>query len=286
MTTELTATLIMVLSAILHASAATVLKSAHHKHAVRGISLGIAFLIALVFIPLVPVPPLRVFLIIAVSGIVHIAYIHITIAVLERGDLGLVYPFMRGLAPVFAAVLALMFLQEELSPAAIFGLILVSGGLIVLSGTGGWKGRVETIYFHRVLFLLAVTAAITTGMYSVIDATGVRSVENPWSYVVWFGVIVEPACLATLWWRRRKTFMSGLKTEWRKGLVFTAFSMPGFAIAIYVLSLGPVAQLTAVRETSVFFAALLATVFLKEPFGARRILLAIIISMGLVLLHQ
>ena len=286
MTLEITATLIMLLSAILHAAASTVLKSATHKHAVRGMSLGIAFLVALVFVPVVPVPPLNVFGIIVLSGLVHIVYIHLTIAALERGDLGLVYPFMRGLAPVFAAMLALLFLGEQLSLAAILGLSLVSGGLVILSGTGGWQGRLKTIRSHHILFMLAIAAAITTGMYSVIDASGVRSVENPWSYVVWFGVIVEPACLASVWWLRRKTFVTGLKREWKKGLMFTAFSMPGFAIAIYVFSLGPVAQLSAVRETSVFFAALFATLLLREQFGTRRILLAAIISIGLVLLHQ
>jgi len=40
------------------------------------------------------------------------------------------------------------------------------------------------------------------------------------------------------------------------------------------------------RETSVIFGAVLATIWLKEAFGFRRIVLAIILAFGLVLMHM
>jgi len=47
---------------------------------------------------------------------------------------------------------------------------------------------------------------------------------------------------------------------------------------------GLLAEVAAIRETSVIFAALIGMLFLKERFGARRILAAIVIAAGIVLI--
>ena len=39
------------------------------------------------------------------------------------------------------------------------------------------------------------------------------------------------------------------------------------------------------RETSVIFGAILAALWLKENFGLRRVILAIILAIGLILMH-
>lgn len=292
MNIALTATLLMLLSAVLHAAGATLLKSSAHKHAVRGISLFITFLIAVFFVPFVPLPSGMTWVLLLISAVIHASYINLTIATLERGDLGLVYPIMRGAAPVLAAVFAFLLLGETMTGAAVLGLLIVTCTLVLLAGGGAAQaGSVfaryrEALVRDHVVLLFALGTAVGTALYSVTDAAGVRSVENPWSYVVWFGVVVEPICFLTLWARRRKTFFEGVRAEWQKGLLFGLITAPGFAIAIYVYSLGPVARLSALRETSVFFAAIFATIFLKEKFGLRRVVLAAVICVGLWLMHQ
>jgi len=282
---ELMASILMLASALMHAMSATILKSTHHKHAVRGISLVMAFCVALCFVPFVPLPTGKAWVFLGLSALIHTIYINLTIATLERGDLGLVYPFMRGLAPIFSAGIAFIVFKESLDGFAICGLLLVAGALIVLSGHGNFSSRMQALYKDRVMFSLAVLTALSTALYSIVDASGVRAVSNPWSYVVWFGVIVEPVCVASLYWRRRATFFTGVQREWKKGVLFGAVSMPGFAIAIYVFSLGPVARLAALRETSVLFAAILATIFLGEKFGHKRVIMALFVSLGLYLMH-
>ena len=58
-----------------------------------------------------------------------------------------------------------------------------------------------------------------------------------------------------------------------------------YGFALFALDIAPVAPMAAMRETSVVFGALLAALILKEPFGRRRILLAILLAAGLVLLQ-
>ena len=59
----------------------------------------------------------------------------------------------------------------------------------------------------------------------------------------------------------------------------------GYGIAIYALVLGPMAHVAALRETSVLFGALMGTVLLGEPFGARRVVAAAVIVAGLLLMN-
>ncbi len=282
----------MIVSAILHATGSTLLKSSIHKHAVRGISLILTFVVSLCFVPFVPLPTLQTWVLLFLAALIHPVAIVLSLAALERGEMGLAYPIMRGAAPVIAAVLAFFFLREGLSVFAAMGLIMVAMALILLaggngSGSGSLYERYRSVFIaDRAILLMALAAAAATALYSVVDAAGVRSVTNPWSYVVWFGVLVEPVCAAVLWLRHQKTFVADMRAEWRKGVLFGLITAPGFAIAIYVFSLGPVARLPALRETSVFFAAIFAAVFLKERFGHQRIVLAVVISFGLWLMHQ
>jgi drug/metabolite transporter (DMT)-like permease len=46
------------------------------------------------------------------------------------------------------------------------------------------------------------------------------------------------------------------------------------------------ANVAALRETSVLFAALIGTVLLGESFGARRIAAAVVIAAGLILMNR
>jgi len=58
-----------------------------------------------------------------------------------------------------------------------------------------------------------------------------------------------------------------------------------YTTALYAFSIAPIAGLAALRETSVIFGAILAALWLKENFGIRRIVLAIILAIGLILMH-
>ena len=51
------------------------------------------------------------------------------------------------------------------------------------------------------------------------------------------------------------------------------------------MTVAPIAIVATLRETSVLFGALIAVVFLKEPLRAARVIAAVIIVTGLVLIR-
>ena len=58
-----------------------------------------------------------------------------------------------------------------------------------------------------------------------------------------------------------------------------------YGAALYAFTLSDAALVTALRETSVVWAALLGAILLKEGFGRRRIIAATVLATGLVLMQ-
>lgn len=55
--------------------------------------------------------------------------------------------------------------------------------------------------------------------------------------------------------------------------------------ALLALAMGPVADIAALRETSIVFAALLGTYILGEPFGRKRVNAALAAAAGIALMY-
>ncbi len=62
-------------------------------------------------------------------------------------------------------------------------------------------------------------------------------------------------------------------------------SMTAYFIAIWAMTQAPIALVAALRETSVLFGAVLATVFLKEPLTGWRVLASSLVLAGMALLR-
>jgi len=75
------------------------------------------------------------------------------------------------------------------------------------------------------------------------------------------------------------------RPELRRAALSSLFNITTYGLALYALSMAPVAPVAAVRETSIVFGAILAALVLKEPFGVRRALLAAALVGALALLH-
>ena len=85
---------------------------------------------------------------------------------------------------------------------------------------------------------------------------------------------------------KRYNFKAYILADWRGGILAGLFGLITYTTALYAFSIAPIAGLAALRETSVIFGAILAVFWLKESFGKRRIILAIILALGLILMHM
>ena len=71
--------------------------------------------------------------------------------------------------------------------------------------------------------------------------------------------------------RRGKAAWNYVRASAPRGLVGGACSLAAYGIVLWAMTRAPVAAVAALRETSVLFAALMGSLWLKEGFGLPRL---------------
>jgi drug/metabolite transporter (DMT)-like permease len=271
-------------SAVTLAGANTFVKAAKDilgGRAVMALSSAIMMFPAVFFTPL-PTP--QTWLILGLSLPAHWLYQTALVRALSRGDLSLVFPVMRGSAPLLTAISASLVLQEHLSPLAIAGLVIASLATVLFALPERDFGGSRRVRNSALLWAVATGACVA--IYNVIDAQGVRSGPSQWSFIVWLFVLdwvgINTIALAT---RGPKQFVAAARAAFWPGIGAGVCSLFSFSMALYGFSVAPVAYISAMRETAVVFAAFMGWWFLREGFGARRTLAAVVLAGGLGLLQ-
>ena len=273
----------MLLSAFGHAVMNTFNKGAADKVLFRGLFLFLGAMVSLPFTFFLTPPSLQVWMHLGISFIIHGLYTFTLMNSLQKGDMGLVYPIMRGLAPVLAALVALVFLRETLPFWAVVALMAASFLLVAFA----WPGRGAGLNLPAVGY--AVMTAVMIACYSVNDAAGVRAMREaggaPLTYIAWFFVSVSLPIALICFWLRRRVLRRYVPKIIRPAIFASLTGFMSYSLALYAFSLAPVGAMVALRETSVVFGAILAAIVLKEPLGERRIVLAALLAICLVVLQ-
>lgn len=227
-----------------------------------------------------PAAPARPWVI--ASVIVHLGYFAGLIEAYRAGDMSQVYPIARGSAPLLTALISTAWLGERLGTLGWIGLLCLVAGVMTLSlRSGGDLARLD-----RRAVAFALFTAFTVCAYSVIDGVGVRTAGNALAYTsavfLGNGVIMALYGIA----RRGPKVLAGPSRLWGGGLAGGALQFASYGVALWAMTVAPIAVVAALRETSVLFGSLIAVVILREPLRALRVLAAVLIVVGLVLIEM
>ena len=75
-----------------------------------------------------------------------------------------------------------------------------------------------------------------------------------------------------------------MRREWRKSLAAGLLQIAAYGLVIWAMSVAAMASVSALRETSVIFAALIASAMLRERLGPVRVGAVLAVASGVVLL--
>jgi drug/metabolite transporter (DMT)-like permease len=280
---------LLLMAGLMHASWNALLKSDRSDRlSTFGVIMITGSLMGLCVVPFVPMIEPGAWIYLAASVAIHMLYYAFLLKAYSYGDLGHTYPIARGLGPLLVALVSGRFIGEHLRAQDIVGVVLLSCGLIALAmPLRSVVPRPGSR--HGLATLFAVLTGMTIASYIIADGLGVRAAgptfEHRLSYIAWLSVIEGPWLLLLALARRPHAMLQHLRRNWWRGVVGGAVANVGYGIAIYALALGPMAQVAALRETSVLFGALMGTLLLGEPFGRRRVAAAAVIVVGLVLMN-
>ena len=244
------------------------------------ISIG-SGVVALMFLPLVGVPASAAWPWLIASVVIHLVYFASLIESYRTGDLGQVYPIARGSAPLMTATATTIFVGEKLSLIGWTGILVLVVGVLLLSARGGR----ELAEIDRRAIGFALFTALTICAYSVVDGIGARHSSNPNAYSLWLFIGIAGVMLPYALYRDGADVIPAMQHFWRRGFAGGALQVLSYGIAIWAMTVAPIAIVATLRETSVLFGAAIAVVVLKEPLRAARIVAAFLIVCGLILIR-
>lgn len=261
-------------AAILHASWNAFLRTgADRLWSITVMSLT-GSIITLPLLFLVPVPGAAAWPYILLSSGLQVGYSLFLVAAYRQGQLGQVYPIVRGTVPLLVTLGGFLFFGEVLGPWQTLGVLLIATGIMSLS-LGKTRAATSSILF-------ALTTGLIIACYSTVDSRGVKLVELPVAYALWvlflFGIMITIAFAIT----RR-----GLAIDLQSPLTWKAagggvVAMLAYGLVVVAYAYAPAGLVTAVRETSVVFAVLIGALMLGEPLTVRRLLACVVVAGGAI----
>ena len=269
--------LIVLTAAFLHAFWNALVKGSGDKTIVLGL-IALGHVVPGVAITvLAPLPGWDALPYIIASTLLHWGYYYFLNLAYQKGDLSLVYPITRGLAPVMVALGAQIWIGESLPVLAWLGILAVSAGVMVLS-QGIFKTAVP-----KTSIVAAVIVATIVASYSLVDGIGVRLSDSIMGYIGW--LFTAEACVALFIFKTRWARLRLLPVKtWLLGFIGGILSATAYALVLYVKTEAPLGVVSALRETSVIFAALIGVIWFGEGPKTRRLLAGVIVGVGTVLI--
>jgi drug/metabolite transporter (DMT)-like permease len=237
--------------------------------------------VALTLLPLVGLPARVAWPWLIASAVIHLFYFAALIEAYRTGDLGQVYPIARGSAPLLTATATTLFVGENLSLVGWTGVAALAAGVLLLSAHGGR----DLVKIDRRAVGFALMTALTICAYSVVDGIGVRLAGNPNAYSLSLFVGIALVMVPYALYRGSRGVLPAMRHYWRRGFAGGALQVLSYGIALWAMTLAPIAIVATLRETSVLFGAGISVVVLKEPPRLPRAGAALLILCGLVLLR-
>lgn len=205
------------------------------------------------------------------SAVIHTGYNLSLVRTYRSGDLGQTYPVSRGSSPVLVALGAALFAHETLGVVSAIGIALVSGGILSLALQGN--------RFRSDFLPAAFTTGVLIGAYTVVDGIGVRlsgdSLAYSTSMFLLWSITMPP-----IYYAIRGKPPAYTKAQTAMAMAGGIVSILAYGIVIWAMQYDAMGVVSALRETSVVYAAIIGRIFLKEKLTVRRITSCIAIAIG------
>lgn len=264
-------------AALMHASWNALVKSRKDTSLATVLVVAGGGLLGALALPFLPAPAPQSWPYIAASSVAQLVYYTLLVETYSSGDMSLGYPLMRGSAPLLVALANGPLTGERLNSAQWLAVALICGGILAMYVSA--RSR-STGSRRATAFALATACVIAT--YTLIDGAGVRRSGAPATYTIW--IFLFSGLGATAWAaiRRGPDLLPFARANLPLVLVGGVTTLGSYGIALWAMTLAPVAAVAALRETSILFATAIAALVLRERVGPARVSAVALVACGAV----
>ena len=276
------AIVLLLTSASLHALWNLLLKRSQEKYSAMGWQVLISGILAFFLLLFTGFPPRSMWLLALISMALEAIYFILLSNAYSDHDFSLVYPIARGTAPAFLMLWSILFLQENPTTAGVIGILMIVSGMVIIGATSLIQNRGSRLHFKGILTALAV--ALTISLYTFIDGTAVKH-GPPLPYALTMFMLVP---VLTTSYNVRRFGWKHFAAAWngpRLPLILAAIlGVVAYLVALIAYSFAPLSYSGAIREVSVVIGAFLGWRFLDEKMGGTRLLGAVVIFAGILVI--
>jgi len=172
-------------------------------------------------------------------------------------DFAIAYPLTRGLSPIIVLLGAGVLFSDWPNLFGIFGVLVLSGGLILLVLVAHGQRA------DRTGLLWAGLAAFGVGTNIMLDSQGLKLTPEPFSYAA-AGSVMNAIIISVLSLRERAKLIGFIRQRPLFSAGWTIVSNLSYGLSVIALAIGPAAVAAALRETSMLFATFIAALLYKD----------------------
>jgi uncharacterized membrane protein len=213
------------------------------------------------------------------TGILHMGYSLLLQAGYRVSDLSLVYPLARGTGPLLSFLAATFLLQEPASTVAALGVVLVVGGILLVSGLTKEPHKAPRA---------GITFGIVTGAfiaaYTINDGWAVKVLLISPFLIDFSGNLLRLIVLAPLALRDAAGVAAEARIFKTPILIVGVLGPLGYILVLFAMKLAPIGHVAPMRELSTLVGAYFGSRLLREPATPRRLIGAGLIVIGVIAL--
>ena len=236
---------------------------------------------------------LRAWPLFVTSGTLLSVYYVLMYRTYRRADISLAYPLLR-VSPIFSTIWAVTLLHEELTTLALLGIVATVAGCMILPQRSlrPTRDTIKLGHYANKTYAMALTASLSTSIYIVLDKLAMTRFNTAADYRVATDYVFLEMCvcgtgLAIYAMISREREFRALTRASLAPIIAIGPMLIGAYFLIVVAMARPdvkAAYVSAFRLVSVVMTVLAGILLLKEHFGRVRIIAAIVIFAGLVMI--
>jgi drug/metabolite transporter (DMT)-like permease len=258
------------------------LKKSQEKFMAMGWQVIISAIMAVFVLFFSGLPPRSMWLLVICSTTLEAIYFYLLTSAYNDHDFSLVYPVARGAAPALVVIWPALFLGEIPSVGGLIGIIMIISGLVIIGTTSLIQNHTNNPQFRGIVMALSV--ALVISIYTLVDGYAVKhgpALPYGLSLFVLMPLLTTPLIVRHY---GRDSMVKAFRAQPGRLILVGFLGLIAYMMALFAYSIAPVNYSEAIREVSVVMGAFAGWYFLGEQMGKIRIVGAVIIFAGIVLI--
>jgi len=183
---------------------------------------------------------------------------------------------IRATTPLFSAIMAIIFLGEEITLPIIAATLMIIAGVTLLS----WRSGSMKLAGSAVFLWYPIAASALAGAPQVVRKFGMAAVPHPFLAAAVTATSSFVVSIVTLWYveKSKETWKMNRQCFWWFLAAGVTISL-GMVCIYYALDLGKVSVVIPISSTGPFFSLILAAIFLRD---VEKVTLRIVTSAAMI----